>query len=109
MMNDSKKNFHINLKLILTILLFLLLTLQSSLLAQANEECLMCHDDRDLKGKVNGRTRSVFINSSTVNSSVHADLACTDCHEDIDGDDLPHREVFKRVECGNCHNEVMVL
>ncbi|RLC50487.1 MAG: hypothetical protein DRI23_06970 [Candidatus Cloacimonadota bacterium] len=69
----------------------------------------MCHDDRDLKGKVNGRTRSVFINSSTVNSSVHADLACTDCHEDIDGDDLPHREVFKRVECGNCHDDVMDL
>ena len=108
-MNDSTKTSHKNLKIILTFLFFSLLTSLSSLLAQANDDCLMCHDDRDLKGKVNGRTRSVFINSSTVNSSVHADLACTDCHEDIDGDDLPHREVFKRVECGNCHDDVMDL
>ena len=69
----------------------------------------MCHDDRDLKGKVNGRTRSLFISSKTFNSSVHTDLECTDCHEDIDSEDLPHREVFKRVECGNCHNDVMEL
>jgi len=109
MMNDSKKNSHINLKLILTILFFFPLTLQSSLLAQANEECLMCHDDRDLKGKVNGRTKSLYVSSGTINSSVHADIECTDCHEDIDGEDLPHREVFKKVECGNCHDDVMEL
>ncbi len=109
MTKDSTKTSHINLKIILVILLFPLLTLPSSLLAQANDECLMCHDDRDLKGKVNGRTRSLFISSSTINSSIHADIECTDCHEDIDGENLPHRKVFKRVECGNCHDDVMDL
>ena len=109
MTKDSLKTSHNNLKFILPILLFLLLALPSSLLAQANDECLMCHDDRDLKGKVNGRTRSLFISSNTINSSVHADIECTDCHEDIDGDDLPHRKVYKRVECGNCHDDVMEL
>jgi len=109
MTNDSRKTSHNNLKFILPILLFWMLCLPSSLLAQANDECLMCHDDKDLKGKVNGRTRSLFISSGTINSSVHTDIECTDCHEDIDGDDLPHRKVFKRVECGNCHDDVMDL
>jgi len=108
MMNDLMKTSHIDLKIILIILLFPILT-SSSLFAQDNDECLMCHDDRDLKGKVNGRTKSLFISSGTINSSVHSDIVCTDCHEDIDGDNLPHREVFKRVECGNCHDDVMDL
>lgn len=107
-MNDLMKTSHIDLKIILTLLLLPLLT-SDSLFAQENGDCLMCHDDRDLKGKVNGRTRSLFISSNTFNSSVHADLECTDCHEDIDGDDLPHREVFNIVECGNCHDDVMEL
>ena len=98
MMKDSVKTSHINLRIILVTLLFPLLILPSPLLAQANDECLMCHDDKDLKGKVNGRTKSLFISSGTINSSVHADIECTDCHEDIDGENLPHREVFKRVE-----------
>jgi len=102
------KTPHIDLKIILTILLLTLLN-SFSLFAQENDDCLMCHDDRDLKGKVNGRTRSLFISSKTFNSSVHTDLECTDCHEDIDSEDLPHREVFKRVECGNCHDDVIEL
>ena len=74
MTKDSTKTSHINLKIILTVLFFPLFTSPSSLLAQTNDDCLMCHDDRDLKGKVNGRTRSLFISSNTLNYSIHTDL-----------------------------------
>lgn len=92
-----------------TLVLFTLLFQAAGMRAQSNEDCLMCHDDKNLKGIKNGRTISVYVNSRTFSKSVHSEVACIDCHQDIDINNLPHRKVIKPVECGICHSEVQEL
>jgi hypothetical protein len=74
--------------------------------AQSKEECLMCHEDEQLRGTQNGKNISVFVNAKSFNNSVHSQLDCVDCHDDIDAENIPHRTTFKRVDCGNCHDDI---
>ena len=85
---------------------FLCLLFSFPVFAQGNDECLMCHDDNQLRGKQNGKTISLYVNESRFSSSVHSDIECVDCHQDIDAENLPHREKFERVECGSCHEDI---
>ncbi len=77
--------------------------------AQSNEDCFMCHEDNQLKGKRNGRTISVYVIEKKFNKSVHGDLECVDCHSDIDPEDLPHPDDVEQVDCGICHDDVQEL
>ena len=80
------------------------------LFAQDKDECLMCHDDNQLKGTRKGRTISVYVNETSFNSSVHKEIECVDCHDDIDPDNIPHRTSFTNVNCGEtCHDDVATL
>ncbi len=87
-------------------LTLLCLLISSPIFAQGNDECLMCHNDNQLKGKRSGRTISVYVNESRFSNSVHSDVECIDCHQDIDAENLPHRETFERVDCGVCHDDI---
>jgi hypothetical protein len=87
-------------------LTLLCLLLSFSIFAQSNDECLMCHDDNQLKSKRNGRSISLYVNESRFSGSVHTDMECVDCHQDIDAENLPHRETFERVDCGVCHDDI---
>jgi hypothetical protein len=89
--------------------LLLSLTLAFTVQAQDNDECLMCHDDNELRGDQNGKNISLYVNPLKFNKSVHADLGCIDCHQDIDPENIPHRQEFTRVACGECHDEVQDL
>jgi hypothetical protein len=73
--------------------------------AQGNADCFDCHDDNELKGEKNNRNISVYINPGRFAGSVHADLECVDCHQDVDADDLPHEDELERVECSMCHDD----
>jgi hypothetical protein len=88
------------------LLIFFCLLFSFPILAQSNDECLMCHDDNQLKGKSNGRTISLYVNESRFSNSIHSDIECVDCHQDIDAENLPHRETFERVDCGVCHDDI---
>lgn len=101
-------HFKVHFKKILYLIISSL-TISVLCYAQDNDECLMCHDDNKLRGKSNGRTVSLYVSEKNFTSSVHGDLDCKDCHEDIDADDIPHRKTFKRVECGSCHDDVAEL
>jgi uncharacterized protein with PIN domain len=83
-------------------LLYLLFSIP--VFAQGNDECLLCHSDNQLTGSRNGRTISVYVNEPRFSNSVHSDVECIDCHQDINAEDLPHRETFERVDCGVCHD-----
>lgn len=85
--------------------LFTGLLISFNLSAQNKEDCLMCHDDNQLKGTKNGKEYSVYVSGSRFATSVHKDLDCIDCHQDIDIDNLPHRTEFKEVDCGICHDD----
>ena len=74
-------------------------------LAQSNDDCLMCHQDPGLNGTRAGQTISVHVNQKTLASSVHRELECVACHQDLSGAEFPHAEEPKRVDCGACHDQ----
>jgi predicted CXXCH cytochrome family protein len=67
------------------------LTPTSALAAEdlSNEVCLACHGDATASTQLgNGKTLSLYVNHKALAGSVHAGLACTDCHSDITK--IPH-------------------
>ena len=82
----------------------LLLFLLAPVSAQENDDCLMCHEDPDLTGTRNGAEISVHVDPEAYAASVHADLECVLCHQDLAGADLPHEDDLQSVECGLCHD-----
>ncbi len=77
--------------------------------AQESSECLDCHEDRELTGKRNGRTISVFVDAAKLKSSIHATVDCIDCHADLAGKELPHADELQRAACGSCHDDIQAL
>jgi len=84
----------------------LMLLAAPRLSAQSNEDCMMCHDDKTLQGKREGRTVSVWVDASKFGNSVHGGLDCILCHAGLEGKELPHDEDLARVSCGACHSDV---
>jgi len=107
----------------------LLLALSPSLLpAVENSDCLDCHGDpgilswsaEELASNVvpGGPERphriavpftgiSLHVDGRLYGASVHADLSCTDCHEDVE--EVPHTARLKAVDCSGCHSEVAAV
>ncbi len=83
-----------------------ILLLPALLPAQDNANCYMCHEDRELSGTINGRTRSMFVDERMLTRSVHGEFECTICHLDVDPEDLPHDDALEPVDCGTCHGEI---
>ena len=72
-------------------------------LSQSVEECTVCHEDMSLES-VNGR--KMGINVKAYKSSIHGDFSCVDCHTQTgDFEDVPHFQVYQRVNCGDCHSD----
>ncbi len=69
-----------------------------------NELCLGCHGDRSMTTKRAGRTVSLFVDSKKFAGSVHGSLACTNCHADLEGKEIPHSTPLAKVNCGTCHS-----
>ena len=59
--------------------------------AQSNDDCLTCHEDRQLVKKFS--------------ASVHGSLECTSCHQALAGQELPHDVPVAKVDCGACHSD----
>ncbi len=75
--------------------------------AQSDEDCMMCHEDPDLTKERNGRTVSLFIDTTIFEGSVHHSNTCISCHIDADDEGFPHLENLNPVNCGNCHTDAM--
>ncbi|MCP4661931.1 MAG: hypothetical protein GY856_41540 [bacterium] len=73
--------------------------------AQENEDCFPCHADPDMTGTRDGEEISIFVDEEAYSGSVHADLDCVFCHEDLSGAELPHADDVDRVDCALCHEE----
>ncbi len=85
-------------KLLMMSLLWLLLLIPCSLLAMDTEYCLMCHGDADM---VSG---SLLIEASTFDTTAHAVLGCSTCHDSI-GEDHPGGDGEQsRATCLDCHD-----
>ncbi|MEI6604797.1 MAG: cytochrome c3 family protein [Verrucomicrobiota bacterium] len=71
-----------------------------------NDKCLECHDDKDLtKDLPGGKTTSLFVDEKIRQASVHAKLACAECHSDLTGDHPDDAKPTKLVDCATCHKE----
>ena len=94
-------------KLLLFSMLTLLL-LAGAALAQDNEMCMACHEDPGLEGvNATGKVVTMFVNPAHVDSSVHANFYCVECHVDLAGvEDYPHDEELEPADCSSCHDEV---
>ncbi|MCF6269306.1 MAG: NapC/NirT family cytochrome c [Melioribacteraceae bacterium] len=96
------------LKLLLTpfhfFFIFSLLLLNLNSIKAQNSECLDCHSDKELVTEKNGIEHSVYVDFQLFKSSVHEDIDCIDCHQDVDPDDLPHEESLLKVSCAECHD-----
>jgi len=73
--------------------------------SEVTDTCFECHGDADLE-REDGT--SVFVDQKVFLGSVHKRLDCTDCHQDVDPDDLPHEEELARVHCADCHDDVQL-
>lgn len=70
--------------------------------AQTNDECFMCHADKELRGTVAGKSVSMYIPSNELAGTVHSRISCSQCHTEAAAD-LPHTDNLKPVNCGLCH------
>ncbi len=79
-------------------------TLSAPAVAQEDERCYRCHDDPELTGYRGDDEIPMFIDAAIVASSVHDDLACIECHEDLAGSKRRrHAEDLEAVDCAACH------
>jgi predicted CXXCH cytochrome family protein len=102
---------HFNLDLLKRIILFVILLIIFSsihLRGQSNDDCLMCHDDPALTAIRQGKTVSMFVNSSVLSHSVHKEVLCSSCHPDALVEEFPHPENLNPVNCGDCHKDAQM-
>jgi hypothetical protein len=68
-----------------------------------SENCELCHGLPQLaRYEEGGRLRLYEVSAETVLHSSHKDIACRDCHSDIEA--FPHQETVAKVDCGKtCH------
>ncbi|MBW2308852.1 MAG: cytochrome c3 family protein [Deltaproteobacteria bacterium] len=105
--------------------LFFIFWTPNSARAVDNEECLSCHNPEILKWSKEERESSVepapegtiekkkyenrradltlSFDLEGFKKSAHQDMACTDCHADIE--ETPHLSILEPVDCATCHEE----
>ena len=67
------------------------------------QNCLFCHKYRRLRGyDEQGVLHNYYVDAPLFNESIHREVACIDCHSDID--QVPHDPVVAKVDCAKaCH------
>jgi len=71
----------------------------------ADEDCLNCHEDKDLK---DNSDRSLFVDKVQFGNSIHgrSGISCVNCHADLEKvKDFPHPDKLAKVNCSGCHTE----
>jgi len=106
---QSGKDGNVNRLFLLSFLIaFLTLNLYSSLFAQSNDDCLVCHEDESLTMEKEGGEISLFVNPIILNNSTHKKLSCVTCHVGFNPDDLPHKENIQPIDCRLCHKDAPI-
>ena len=103
---QSGKYVNVNRLILLSFLIsFLTLNSQSSLVAQSNDDCLMCHEDDTMTMEKGGKEISLFVNPKVLSNSTHKNLNCVSCHVGFDPEELPHKENIQPIDCKLCHKD----
>ncbi|HLP18551.1 MAG TPA: cytochrome c3 family protein [Bacteroidota bacterium] len=72
----------------------------------ANQDCMRCHERKDLKASKDGR--SMYVDVSAYAGSKHGTkVACSQCHSEVQSHlERPCAAITKKVDCAQCHKEV---
>ncbi len=92
------------LSLLTLFLFFLLFFFPGPLCSQSDEDCLLCHGDKEIQSETG---KHVYVDAEILKISVHgqAGLSCVDCHSDLArAKDFPHQLSLQEVECSVCHD-----
>jgi cytochrome b subunit of formate dehydrogenase len=81
-----------------------LILIVSPIMAQSNEDCIMCHSDPGLTMMKHGKEVSLFVDETGFLRSTHAAFSCVDCHAGFDPFELPHTDPIEQVDCQMCHD-----
>jgi cytochrome b subunit of formate dehydrogenase/uncharacterized protein with PIN domain len=74
--------------------------------AQTVDDCLLCHGDATLSAERQGSEVSLYVDLETLSKTVHGGFECINCHQDLEGVELPHEPILKPVDCSVCHNDI---
>ncbi|NOZ48151.1 MAG: DUF4405 domain-containing protein [Chlorobi bacterium] len=99
-----KAFYKLNKSIISSLFTIVLLLANLPGIAQSNDDCFMCHEDKTLTKVRNGKTISLFVDNKLYENSAHKNVECASCHTDA-AQDIPHPENLKKVDCGKCHTE----
>jgi len=92
--------------IVVAILFVFLLPPAASWTQTSDSDCLACHGDKDLVTTDSaGVERSLFVDATQMENSVHAGFECVICHADIA--EIPHAERLAAVACETCHNQAV--
>ncbi|MBL6945000.1 MAG: hypothetical protein ISR56_11620 [Bacteroidales bacterium] len=93
---------------ITTFSFFIFLFFFNVVIAQSDEDCMMCHEDPELIAEKNGKTVSMFVKANALSNSVHNKVSCIECHNDVNVEEYLHADRLKKlkpVKCGSCHKD----
>ncbi|MFH1686542.1 MAG: hypothetical protein ABIE70_03365 [bacterium] len=98
----------ISFRIVAGLCLLIWLPLRGAAAQDDVETCLSCHEDDELTGlNAAGDEISVFVSLEAFGASVHGEMECVDCHQDLAGvEDYPHDEDLARVDCSLCHDDM---
>ena len=92
--------------LILTAIFTSALFTYQKIKAKGIDDCLVCHEDKDLTMEKNGKKISIFVNGSEYKKSMHGGFDCVDCHQNYKAEELPHNPKKIDIDCKSCHDNV---
>ena len=84
----------------------MILVAASPVMALTTSDCFDCHSDDTLTKTVQGREVSLYVDEGIYGESIHGDLDCTDCHEELADAEDEHDETLDKVVCANCHDDM---
>ena len=95
----NRRLFYVILSLALLTGFIIILINSPIIRAKGSDDCLTCHDDKDLTMEKNGKKISIYVSSADFKHSVHKVIECIDCHINYNADNLPHNPKKSDVDC----------
>ncbi len=72
-----------------------------------DEMCLNCHKDKNIYKMVDGKKKSLYVDSTQIPHSVHKGTPCIKCHTNVSEEKNPVCLNSGKVDCSMCHAEVV--
>jgi predicted CXXCH cytochrome family protein len=79
---------------------------QDNAITISNQVCLKCHDADATHKMAGGKSVPLKFSKADLENSVHKNIECTKCHNDVSPKAKRPCETAQNVECSNCHLDV---